>query len=105
MYNLIDNAIKFSKPDSVIAIDTLTRGEKVHVTIKDHGCGIAKENLNKIWERFYKTDSSRGRDRKGTGLGLSIVREIITAHKEHIDVISTVGVGTQFTFTLPINKA
>lgn len=101
LYNLIDNAIKFSKPDSVIAIDTLTRGEKVHVTIKDHGCGIAKENLNKIWERFYKTDSSRGRDRKGTGLGLSIVREIITAHKEHIDVISTVGVGTQFTFTLP----
>lgn len=103
LYNLIDNAIKFSRSNSVIAINTLIRGDKVHVTIKDHGCGIAKENLNKIWERFYKTDSSRGRDRKGTGLGLSIVREIIQAHKEHIDVVSTVGVGTQFTFTLPVS--
>lgn len=102
LYNLIDNAIKFSPQNSVISIETLIRGEKAVVSIKDHGCGIAKENLNRIWDRFYKTDASRGRDRKGTGLGLSIVKEIITAHKEHIDVISTVGVGTQFVFTLPL---
>lgn len=102
LYNLIDNAIKFSPVDSVISIETLIRGDKAVISIKDHGCGIAKENINKIWDRFYKTDASRGRDRKGTGLGLSIVKEIITAHKEHIDVISTVGVGTQFVFTLPL---
>ena len=102
LYNLIDNAIKFSSPNSVISIETVVRGDKASISVKDHGCGIAKENLNRIWDRFYKTDASRGRDRKGTGLGLSIVKEIITAHKEHIDVISTVGVGTQFVFTLPL---
>ena len=62
--------------------------------------GIAKENLSKIWERFYKTDTSRGKDQKGTGLGLSIVKEIIHAHDQNINVISTEGVGTEFIFTL-----
>lgn len=64
--------------------------------------GIPKESLGKIWERFYKTDTSRGKDKKGTGLGLSIVKEIIQAHKENIDVISTEGVGTEFIFSLPM---
>ena len=54
-----------------------------------------------IWDRFYKTDLSRGRDKTGTGLGLSIVREIIQAHGETIDVVSTEGAGAEFTFTLP----
>ena len=57
--------------------------------------------MKKIWERFYKTDTSRGKDKKGTGLGLSIVKEIITSHGEHINAISTEGVGTEFIFTLP----
>ena len=56
--------------------------------------------LPKIWDRFYKTDPSRGKDRKGTGLGLSIVKEIINSHNQHINVISTEGVGTEFIFTL-----
>ena len=59
-----------------------------------------KKCLNKIWERFYKTDLSRGKDKKGTGLGLSIVKEIIQAHKQNINVVSTEGVGTEFTFSL-----
>ena len=59
-----------------------------------------KKSLNKIWERFYKTDLSRGKDKKGTGLGLSIVKEIIQAHKQNINVVSTEGVGTEFTFSL-----
>ena len=101
IYNLLDNAIKFSGNDSTVDIATHLHGDRVFVSITDHGIGIEKENLNKIWERFYKTDSSRGRDKKGTGLGLSIVREIIQAHKENIDVISTPGVGTEFIFTLP----
>ena len=68
--------------------------------VKDHGSGIPKESLSRIWDRFYKIDVSRGKDRKGTGLGLAIVKEIINAHKQNINVISTVGVGTEFIFTL-----
>lgn len=104
LYNLIDNAIKFSDPDSIITVETTERGEKVFVSVKDNGIGIPRDSLNKIWERFYKTDSSRGKDKKGTGLGLSIVKESIQAHGENINVISTEGVGSEFTFTLPKSK-
>ena len=62
--------------------------------------GIPAGSLDKIWQRFYKTDLSRGRDKTGSGIGLAIVKEIIMAHNEHIDVISTEGVGTEFVFSL-----
>ena len=101
MYNLIDNAIKFSHNDSIIYIQASPKYEKIFVSIKDTGIGIPKDSLKKIWERFYKTDLSRGKDKKGTGLGLSIVKEIVQAHGENIDVISTEGVGTEFIFSLP----
>ena len=101
LYNLIDNAIKFSHPDSTIFIQTTLRFEKVYVSVKDTGIGIPKDSIKKIWERFYKTDLSRGKDKKGTGLGLSIVKEIIQNHGETIDVISTAGVGSEFIFSLP----
>ena len=104
LQNLIDNAIKFSHYDSSISIETTVRGDKVFVSVKDHGIGIPKESINKIWERFYKTDLSRGKDKKGTGLGLAIVKEIISAHKENINVISTEGVGTEFIFTLSLTN-
>lgn len=100
LYNLLDNAIKFSKPDSSIRIETTEVHDKVFVSVKDHGEGIASENLSKIWTRFYKTDPSRGKDKKGTGLGLAITKEIIQSHGEYIDVISTPNVGTEFTFSL-----
>lgn len=100
LYNLIDNAIKFSNTDSSIEVSSEEKGSKVYISIKDHGIGIPKESIKKIWERFYKTDTSRGKDKKGTGLGLSITKEIITAHNENINVISTEGVGTEFIFTL-----
>ena len=102
LYNLIDNAIKFSSTDSTIYISTAVRQRKVFTSVRDTGCGIPKDSIKKIWERFYKTDSSRGRDRSGTGLGLSIVKEIIQAHGENIDVVSTEKVGSEFTFSLPI---
>jgi signal transduction histidine kinase len=104
LYNLIDNAIKFSKPDSSIKLETSEKNETVFVSVKDSGIGIPKDNLKQIFDRFYKTDLSRGRDKKGTGLGLSIVKEIINAHHENINVISTVDVGTEFIFTLPKSK-
>lgn len=105
IYNLIDNAIKFSHNDSSITIETTEKNGKVFVSVKDTGIGIPKDSLNKIWERFYKTDLSRGKDKKGTGLGLAIVKEIIQAHGENINVISTEGVGTEFIFTLPLAKS
>lgn len=101
VYNLTDNAIKFSHHDSAIRIETHVKNEKVFVSVKDSGIGIPKDSLGKIWERFYKTDLSRGKDKKGTGIGLAIVKEIIQAHGENINVISTEGVGTEFIFTLP----
>jgi signal transduction histidine kinase len=104
-YNLIDNAIKFSEPDSSITVETTERGDKVHISIKDYGIGIPRDALNKIWDRFYKTDASRGKDKKGTGLGLAIVKEALQAHNENINVISTEGVGTEFTFSLPKDKS
>ena len=100
LYNLIDNAIKFSHHDSTIYIQASERYEKIFVSVKDTGIGIPKDSVKKIWERFYKTDLSRGKDKKGTGLGLSIVKEIIQAHGENIDVVSTEGVGTEFIFSL-----
>ena len=104
IHNLVDNAIKFSGTDSSIELATRTSAGKVFISVKDHGVGIEKKNIDKIWTRFYKTDASRGRDKKGTGLGLSIVRDIIQNHKEQIDVISTPGVGTEFVFTLPVGE-
>ena len=90
--------------NSFIYITVKEKGEKAQISIKDTGTGIAKENIDKIWDRFYKSDTSRGRDKKGSGLGLSITKEIIQAHEEHIDVISTKDVGTEFIFTLPLDK-
>lgn len=101
LYNLLDNAIKFSPNKSTVRISTYTRNDKVFVSVKDNGVGIPKESIGKIWNRFYKTDLSRGKDKTGTGLGLSIVKEIISAHGEHINVVSTVGTGTEFSFSLP----
>ena len=101
LYNLLDNAIKFSDDDSIITIETTERAGKVFTSVKDYGIGIPRSALNKIWERFYKTDLSRGKDKKGTGLGLAIVKEAIQAHGENVNVISTEGVGTEFVFSLP----
>ena len=104
IYNLVDNAIKFSHENSVIYISVREKGEKAYISVKDNGSGIPKESLDKIWDRFYKSDASRGRDKKGSGLGLSITKEILQAHNETIDVVSTVGVGTEFIFTLALNR-
>ncbi|MBP3468458.1 MAG: HAMP domain-containing protein [Lachnospiraceae bacterium] len=104
IYNLLDNAIKFSHRNSLIKIETTEKHNKIFVSVKDSGIGIPKESINLVWDRFYKTDLSRGKDKKGTGLGLSITREIIRAHGENINVISTEGVGSEFIFSLPISE-
>ncbi|MBO6107892.1 MAG: HAMP domain-containing histidine kinase [Eubacterium sp.] len=103
LFNLVENAIKFNFEDSVITIKTELKKDRVLISVKDTGIGIPKKDINSIWDRFYKSDLSRGRDKSGTGLGLSICKEIITAHKETIDVISTEGAGSTFTFRLPLS--
>ncbi len=101
IYNLVDNAIKFSHDHSEIRLETTEKGGKIYVSVRDNGIGIPKSDQSQIWERFYKSDASRGKDKKGTGLGLSIVREIIRAHGENINLISTEGAGSTFVFSLP----
>ena len=104
LYNLLDNAIKFSHHNSVIKIETSEKKNKIFISVADHGIGIPKDDLKLIWDRFYKSDYSRRKDKKGTGLGLSIVKEIINAHGENINVISTEGAGSEFVFSLPMSK-
>ena len=103
IYNLVDNAIKFSHNNSVIKIETNEKHGKLFVSVKDSGIGIPKDSVSHVFDRFYKSDLSRGKDKKGTGLGLSITKEIIRAHGENINVISTEGVGTEFVFSLAVS--
>lgn len=104
LYNLLDNAIKFSPASSVIKVETSVKKNKLFVSVKDSGIGIPKQEQKLIWDRFYKSDLSRGKDKKGTGLGLSIVKEIINCHNENINVISTEGAGSEFIFSLCMSE-
>jgi two-component system phosphate regulon sensor histidine kinase PhoR len=98
--NLIVNSIYYGNKggSTTVTIDEL--GENILVEILDDGIGIEEEEIPRIFERFYRTDKSRSRDRGGTGLGLSIVKHIIEAHNQTISVRSEIGKGTSFSFTL-----
>lgn len=100
IYNLVDNAIKFSPHGATITISVTDATEKLLISVKDTGQGIEKEKQSKVWDRFYKIDSSRGKDKQSSGLGLSIIREIIRAHDETIILTSTPGIGSEFTFSI-----
>lgn len=97
--NLIDNAIKYGKENGKIEIETYSKGDLVYISVFNTGDNITKENLNKIWERFYKDDKSRT-NKISTGLGLPIVRLILTQHNQDIWVENIEGKGVKFTFTL-----
>jgi len=101
LINLLDNAIKYCNKDSCFTrISFFDMDENVLIEVGDNGLGIDKENIPRIFERFYRTDKGRSREQGGTGLGLAIVKHIIEAHQQAIRVRSTVGVGTTFGFTL-----
>ncbi len=100
-YNLMDNAIKFAYPQSVIGLSIVTRDDKAYVTIRNQGVTIPPEELKLIFDRFHKSDKSRSMDKEGVGLGLYIVRTILNNHKESITVTSENEV-TSFTFTLTL---
>ena len=101
--NLIDNAIKFSEPESKVEISAQNEENNIVIRIRDHGCGIEKEHLARIFERFYRVDKGRSRSLGGTGLGLAIVKHIVLAHSGTVKVDSTVGKGTTFSIVLPRN--
>ena len=100
VYNLMHNAIKFTPEGGKITISVKSRKDRIQVSIEDTGSGIESSELDMIWERFYKSDKSRSRDKTGTGLGLAIVKNIINEHGQDIWVESEPGKGTKFTFTL-----
>ncbi len=104
--NLIDNAIKYGKPDGIIEASAYkVDGKKILIEITDNGYGIADSHLHRIFERFYRTDLARSRIAGGSGLGLSIVKHIVEAHEDTIHVRSKIDVGTTFGFLLPSSKA
>jgi signal transduction histidine kinase len=100
LYNLLHNAIKFSPESGNIRIATKRQKDKVVVSVKNDGEGIESSELDMIWERFYKSDKSRSKDKTGTGLGLAIVKNIINEHHQEIWVESELGKGAKFLFTL-----
>ena len=100
MVNLIINSIHYGKEGGQTRIKFRDMLDKILVEVEDNGQGIGKEDIPRIFERFYRTDKGRSREQGGTGLGLAIVKHIIEAHGEHISVRSEVGAGTTFSFTL-----
>ena len=105
IYNLIDNAIKFTPSGKRIHVSIYETNDKLYVAVQDEGIGMSEDTQRRIWTRFYKGDSSRGKDKQGTGLGLAITKEIIKAHNETIEVSSVEGQGSKFVFTLTKTKA
>jgi two-component system sensor histidine kinase SenX3 len=99
--NLLDNAVKYSEPGSSIDVRARTDGTWVDVTVRDHGIGIPRRDLERIFERFYRVDRARSRETGGTGLGLAIVRHVASNHRGEVRVESREGVGSTFTLRLP----
>ncbi len=103
IYNLLDNALKFTEEGDSITVETSVVGRKAYIVVADTGSGISEEALPYVFDRFHKgDDKSRGKNKQGTGLGLAIVKQIILNHHEEITVRSKLGEGTKFAFTLPL---
>lgn len=99
--NLIDNAIKHSEKGGRVVVEGKLSGNNVQISVKDFGCGISPEHLDKIFERFYRVDKGRSRKQGGTGLGLAIAKHIAEIHRGNIRVESKPGSGSAFTIELP----
>jgi two-component system phosphate regulon sensor histidine kinase PhoR len=99
--NLLDNAVKYSDPEKSVRILARTVEHEIQIQVQDHGIGIEKKHLPRLFERFYRVDKARSRALGGTGLGLSIVKHIAQAHGGQVTVDSTVGEGSVFTIHLP----
>jgi signal transduction histidine kinase len=102
--NLLNNALRHSPKDGEILVTVEQKGGQLTISVKDEGSGIDPEHLEHVFERFYRTDSARSRDRGGTGLGLAIVKAIVEAHDGQVSAQSRgPGLGSVFTVSLPLN--
>jgi len=101
LLNLVSNAIKYRKDEETIILANLIEHEKeIEIFIRDNGIGMSEKHIGRIFERFYRIDKSRSREKGGTGLGLSIVKHILEAHQSHVRVTSKPNVGSEFSFRL-----
>lgn len=101
--NLVDNAVKYSRPGGSVEISLLTESDQAKVTIADQGIGISPDDQKRIFDRFYRTDDARAHTKKGTGLGLAICAWIVESHHGRIEVQSEPHKGSTFTVTLPLS--
>jgi two-component system phosphate regulon sensor histidine kinase PhoR len=102
--NLIDNAIKYGRPNGNVTVEARTGDGFVEIMVRDDGPGIPREALERIFERFYRVDKARSREQGGTGLGLSIVKHIVQTHGGKVWAKSDLGLGATFSFTMPLNS-
>jgi two-component system phosphate regulon sensor histidine kinase PhoR len=100
--NLVDNAIKYGPEASTVEVAAEIVGGEIDISVRDHGVGVAREHLPRLFERFYRVDKARSRDLGGTGLGLAIVKHIAQAHGGRVSVESALGQGSTFTIHLPL---
>jgi two-component system sensor histidine kinase SenX3 len=103
-YNLLENAVKYSDAGSTIQVRARTDGRFVDIDVQDHGIGIPRRDLERVFERFYRVDRARSRDTGGTGLGLAIVRHVANNHAGDVRVESLEGEGSTFTLRVPIGS-
>jgi two-component system sensor histidine kinase SenX3 len=101
IYNLLDNAVKYSDAGSSVDVSASTDGRDVHIAVRDHGIGIPARDLERVFERFYRVDQARSRQTGGTGLGLAIVRHVMQNHEGSVRVDSRPGEGSTFTLCVP----
>ena len=104
LYNLLDNAVKYSREHGEIRLSARQRDGEVELAVSDDGIGIAKEDLPRIFERFYRADKARGPDVRGTGLGLAIVKHIAQLHGGRVEAESELDKGTLIRVVLPSTK-
>ena len=100
MVNLLINSIRYGKEGGLTKVTFRDLLDRILIEVEDNGVGIGKEDIPRVFERFYRTDKGRSREQGGTGLGLAIVKHIVEAHGERISVRSELGVGSTFSFTL-----
>ena len=103
-YNLLENAVKYSDPGSVVQVRARTDGRWIDLAVADHGIGIPRRDLERVFERFYRVDRARSRETGGTGLGLAIVRHVASNHAGDVRVESLEGEGSTFTLRLPVGS-
>ena len=104
LINLVYNAVKYTEPNGSVMVSSFKDKRDFVLTVKDTGIGISKEDLPRIFERFYRVDKARSRNSGGTGLGLAIVKHIAISFNGVIDVKSTLGKGTTFIIKIPISR-